>query len=204
MDIQQIEDIAFDLMKERKVLGREKGFIFYHGRRVGKIAQKIYDKIVQEPVQLEKNLLYVGGIFHDIGKGIEPHNETGAVLVKEILKKTCDEGELQTISDIIREHNLRGSKYEGISLFGKIIQDADIIDHMGSMDIWIAFMYHAQYEESAHNSIEFFSGGKWEEICGVLRSLLNFPVSIEAFDKRMKFTKKFIEQMQREVDGELF
>ena len=204
MNIKEIEAFAFEKMKNRKVLGREKGFIFYHGQRVGKIARKIYEQVVDSPVELEKDLLYIGGLFHDIGKGIEPHNETGAVLVKELLTDHCHEEQLQIISDIVREHNQRGEKYQGNSLLGKIIQDADILDHLGTMDIWIAFMYHAQFEESAHNSLEFYTGGQWEEICQMLRSLLNFPVSIKAFDKRKNFTQSFIEQMQREVAGELF
>lgn len=145
MDITKIEKLAFHKMKERKTKGREEGFIYYHGKRVGKLALKIYDEVVVDKEQREKELLYCGCLFHDIGKGIEPHNETGAEIAKYYLKDMYSPPDLETISQVIYEHNLRGEKYKGISTLGKIAQDADILDHMGAMDIWIAIQWHGNF-----------------------------------------------------------
>ncbi len=203
MDLIQIEQLAYSKMKDRKTLGREKGFIYYHGRRVAKIAVNIYENVADNKTSEEKNLLYCGCLFHDIGKGIEPHNETGALITREYLKEFLTPNQLDTVSEVVYQHNRRGHEYIN-GILGKIAQDADILDHMGSMDIWIAFMYHANFEESVDESLKFFDGGKWEEITKMLRALINYPISLDAFDRRKDFTQKFIETFKREADGSLF
>lgn len=204
MDVAKIEKLAYLKMKDRKTKGREEGFIFYHGIRVGKIAKRIYDDVVEVKKQEEMDILYCGCLFHDIGKGIEPHNETGAQITSYYLRDLCNPSDLEVISNIVYEHNLRGEKYNGISTLGKIAQDADILDHMGAMDIWIAIQWHANFNEGVDISLDFYRCGRWEEIVLDLRALLNFPCSIEAFDKRRDFTKEFIERLYRENAGELF
>ena len=203
MDVSKIEELAYYKMKDRKTKGREQGFIYYHGKRVGNIAKRIYDEVVEVKKQEEIDLLYCGCLFHDICKGIEPHNETGAEITSYYLRDLCSPSEIEIISRVVYEHNLRG-EYSGISTLGKIAQDADILDHMGAMDIWIAIQWHGNFNESVDVSLDFYKGGKWEEIVVELRSLLNFPCSIKAFDKRREFTKEFIERLYRENAGELF
>lgn len=204
MDVAKVEKLAYLKMKDRKTKGREEGFIFYHGKRVGEIAKKIYNEVVYVKEQEEMDILYCGCLFHDIGKGMEPHNETGAEITRFYLRDLCTLSDLEVISNIVYEHNLRGEKYNSVSTLGKIAQDADILDHMGAMDIWIAIQWHGNFNEGVDISLDFYKGGKWEEIVLKLRGLLNFPCSIEAFDKRCNFTKEFIERLYRENAGELF
>lgn len=204
MNILEIEKLAYHKMKDRKTKGRENGFIFYHGRRVGKLAINIYKQVSGEIKQQEMDMIYCASLYHDIGKGIEPHNETGAEITKFYLRDLCTPHEVNTVSRIVFEHNRRGSDYNDNSFLGRIVQDADILDHMGTMDIWIAFQWHAEFNETVDVSLEFFSSGKWAEITDTLRSLLNFECSIDAFDKRRAFTQEFINRFEREAQGQLF
>ncbi|PLT29954.1 HD domain-containing protein [Peribacillus deserti] len=74
--------------------------------------------------------MYCGALLHDLTKGIEPHNETGADLVKSLLQPYCPEEEIYPISEIVRLHNKRGNSDFPIHI--KIIQDADVLDHFSS------------------------------------------------------------------------
>jgi uncharacterized protein len=204
MDIKQIEELAFNIMKDRKIPGREKGFIYYHGKRTANIALNIYNQLIEKGSKEEMDLLYCGCLFHDVGKGIEPHNETGKELVNYYLQDICNVEQREKISRIVYEHNLRGEKYGGNSFLGKIAQDADILDHMGTMDIWIAFQWHAAFDERVEDSLKFFLGGQWQEIIEKLRSLLNFSPSIDAFDRRKAFTEQFLRHFKRESEGKLY
>lgn len=204
MDIQKLEKLAYEVMKDRKIPGREKGFIYYHGKRTANIALNIYKELVEKENKEEMALLYLGCLFHDLGKGIEPHNETGRELVNYYLRDICNDKQREIVSRIVYEHNLRGEKYQGNSFLGKIAQDADILDHMGTMDIWIAFQWHANFDETVEDSLKFFLGGQWQEITEKLRRLLNFPPSITAFDQRKNFTEEFLRRFQRESEGRLY
>ncbi len=50
------------------------------------------------------DVIFAGAQFHDIGKGIEPHEETGYAVVRHILKEYCSSEELDNISEIVRCH----------------------------------------------------------------------------------------------------
>ncbi|TCZ79287.1 hypothetical protein E0485_05310 [Paenibacillus albiflavus] len=80
MNIQTINEIALKTMSKRKShLRRERGFIYYHGERVGKIALKLRENLFPDQASMD-DIIYVGSLFHDVTKGIEPHNITGAHL----------------------------------------------------------------------------------------------------------------------------
>jgi uncharacterized protein len=81
MDIERINQIAYESMAHRKThQGREPGFILYHGRRTAQIALRLAAQINGA---VDRNILYTGALFHDIGKGTEPHNEAGARIVRK-------------------------------------------------------------------------------------------------------------------------
>lgn len=88
-------------MGRRKAhLQREKGFIFYHCERVAKLSINLRNTLFPMD-NLMDEIIYVGALFHDVTKGIEPHNKTGALLIKSLLKEECSEQELKEVSEII-------------------------------------------------------------------------------------------------------
>ena len=107
------------------------------------------------------DIIYVAAMFHDVTKGIEPHQETGAVLVKSLLRDECSPEQLDFISDIIALHNTRN--HEELPFYIKLVQDADILDHFGSMDIWMKFLYSAHGEENVWDTVRFWESEEYHD-----------------------------------------
>ena len=82
VDIKRIEQIAHQNMAHRRPdPNREPGFIFQHGRRTARIALHLAEKL---DLDVNHQILYSGALFHDIGKGSDPHNESGACMTKPL------------------------------------------------------------------------------------------------------------------------
>ncbi len=202
MNLEKIKELAFQHMADRKAhKEREKGFIFYHGERTGKLAVTLRKALIPENTQKDQILL-VGGYFHDVAKGIEPHGEYGAVLVKEILKDQCTPSELEEISELIFYHQKR-KKDPNYSDYIKIFQDADIIDHFGTIEIWMNFNYYSFMEQPIEESVKFYSE-HFDGHARKMRELLNYKISERILDDKVQFVKDFAERMKVEAKGELF
>lgn len=203
MDINRIEELAFNKMRKRKAhTKREKGYIYYHGLRTAKLAIEIR-KMLDEIDSTKDNVIYAASLFHDIAKGIEPHGGNGSILVQQILKDECSHEELMEIAEIIRCHNLRNSD-EDWPRHIKIVQDADMLDHMGTMDIWLNFIYQAYDEKSVDESIEFFNDEEYESYLKECRRKLNYDISKKIFDDRVEFVNEFIRRLNIEGKGGVF
>lgn len=101
-DLEPLTELAYRNMGRRKAHAeRERGYIFYHCQRTAKLAINLRKQLIPDD-DSQDFVLYVGGLFHDVAKGIEPHNERGAVLVQEILKGHVSCTELEQIADLVR------------------------------------------------------------------------------------------------------
>ncbi len=200
MDINRIEELAFHKMGKRYSHSkREKGYVYYHGLRTARLAIEIR-KMADEIDNTKDNVIYVASLFHDIAKGIEPHNENGSILVQQVLKGECSHEELMEIAEIIRCHNLRSSN-EDWTKHIRIVQDADMLDHMGTMEIWLNFIYQAYDEKSVDASIEFYDDEKYECYIEDCRRKLNYDISKKIFDDRVEFVHEFIQRLSIEGKG---
>jgi len=202
MNLDKIEKIAYDTMARRKTaLTREIGFIYYHGQRTAKMALNLRKAILPENT-CDDDLLYVGALFHDVAKGIEPHHEIGAVLVQELLRDCVTSNELTTIAEIVQGHNQRDHT-RNYSVPVKLVQDADILDHVGTVQIWLNFLYCAQYERNMAQSLEFWQGREFQGYLAKIRAQLNFQIAQNIFDDRVNFMNRFMERFISEINGEL-
>jgi len=202
MNIENINEIAFNAMGRRKShLQREKGFIYYHCQRVAKMALNLRREMFPND-QLMDEIIYVGALFHDITKGIEPHHKTGATLVKLMLKDECSQDELVKVAEIIEYHNARNTI--DLPYYIKIVQDADILDHFGSLEIWLKFLYSAHTEENVFDAIRLWESEEHKKYLEASRSALNYELSREIFDRKLKFHTDFQNQFKLEVNGEIF
>jgi len=200
MDINVLKEIAYKLMANRKShLEREKGFIYYHGLRVSKLSLKLREVILSEECSHD-DIIVAASLFHDIAKGIEPHGKHGAILVKDILGDYCTTYEIGQIAEIIYYHNLR-KKINDYSECIKIVQDADILDHFGSIEIWMNFQYRAYKDEPMHNSLEFYNK-EFDYEVQKCRKLLNYDISHKIFDDKVSFVHSFMDRFKRETQGE--
>ena len=101
----------WDLLKKIGlfVLGKKKshkergiGAAYFHGMRVANGVIELRKRLFEDDSM--DDVLRCAGMFHDIGKGIEPHNHTGAVLVRDLLKDEMAETELDQVCRLISAH----------------------------------------------------------------------------------------------------
>ena len=201
MDLDRINEIAHNTMSHRKShLQREKGFIYYHCQRVAKIALSLRRELFPDEDAMD-DIIYVASVFHDVTKGIEPHQETGAVLVKSLLRDECSPEQLEFISDIIALHNNRN--HEELPYYIKLVQDADMLDHFGSMEIWMNFLYSAHGERNVLESVQFWEGEEYDSYLKKSRSQLNYDRSKRIFDTKLEFVQQFQARFKAECNGEV-
>ena len=135
LDRDHVEQVAREFMGyQRAIATREPGWTFHHGLRVAKIALEIATLLGEG---LDMDVLFVGGLFHDVGKGEEQHNVRGAELAGQLLAPHCTEREMSGVCEIVELHNQR--KYsKDHSAPVRIVQDADLVDHVGPVTPWLA------------------------------------------------------------------
>lgn len=200
MDLDLIKEQAWQAMgKRHSHPDRELGYAFYHGQRVAKIALKLRELILPGEDSQDQVIL-VGGWLHDVGKGIEPHWEYGALISREIMRDLCSPSELEQITTIVGAHTLR--KKQPHPHYVKLVQDADILDHFGSQEIWLNFWHCAYRRENVEHSLEFYRD-YYAANAQRVRSLLNYQKSVEYFDEKDRFVQDFVERLRRENAGEL-
>jgi len=201
MDLAVIQEMAWKSMgKRHSHPDREPGYAYYHGQRVAKIAIQLREWVLPHEDQYD-DVILVGGWFHDVGKGIEPHWEYGALICREILQDQCPGPQLEQIVEIVGGHTLR--KVREYPHYVKLVQDADILDHFGSQEIWLNFWHTAYRRKNVEYTLDYYHNSYAEHIQQV-RELLNYPKSVEVFDEKDRFVRTFIERFSRESEGELF
>lgn len=200
MDLDKVADLAQNLMINRcSHPYREQGYIYFHGQRVGQIALKLRKLIFSHEIDYDQVIL-AGSWFHDLGKGIEPHWEYGAVLAATVLKDYCSEWELAKIKEIIAGHTLR--KEKEYPFYVQLVQDADILDHFGTQDIWLNFTRCGYTGKDMQDSLDFYEEA-YDTRMSRIRGLLNFEESMEAFDEKDRFLRDFIHRFREEGKGKL-
>jgi len=194
MDLERIEAIAEDEMGSRRDHDfREPGWILYHGKRTGSIARHLLHTL---GLSVCPDTVYVAGLFHDVGKGQDRHNEVGARRCREILSGLVSADTLDVICDTVRTHNQR-KKSGRFSDCTKLVQDADLIDHVGNIDIWTAFYWSGRHGESIHDHIAWFKGDECKRSRNYMRNHLNFDVSRQMLEDRIQKSDRFFTEFQK-------
>ena len=202
MDLQLINKIAKENMAGRRShLDREPGYIYDHGIRTANLSAEIMAKAGGERRESDP-VLYTGALFHDVGKGFAAHHEAGAELVKQLLSEQCTPEGLSRISDIVRFHCIRK---QGLDLDSEIlaVQDADMIDHFGTQEIWLSVYYQAYSHGNQRDVIEYWETDDFRKRTERLRGLLNFDISRALFDDRVEFQEAFLTRFKQESEGKL-
>ena len=84
VDYDPLDALAQKLMANHKAhVMRERGFIYRHGRRVARGVILLREAVT--PNTSQDDALRVAAMFHDVGKGIEPHEQSGAALARAFL-----------------------------------------------------------------------------------------------------------------------
>ena len=201
MDKEQAIEIARAAMAGLKThAGRETGYIFHHGLRVGQLALSLLDASgLGEDV--DRHILFAGGLFHDIGKGSERHAEAGANRATALLGHVCSREELQQIALLVAQHNQRGD--EALPLDARLVQDADILDHVGAQMVWLLFQFSAHHDRSPQQTLDYYFSDEHQEYLARLREALNLEAARHAFDRRRALEGRLLRQLEIEIAGGL-
>jgi uncharacterized protein len=194
MNREQIEQLARTrMLKRQEHDGREPGWLFYHGLRTARVAWQICDRL---NLEIDRDVVYTGALFHDIGKGSEPHNLKGAKIVAKILEKHCDGDRLQQICEIVRLHNQRQVSGDHAPAV-RVVQDADVLDHVGPVAPWLAFYWSGTRNETVDDHVRFITGRDHVRYLQKMRNMLNFDVSLAMFDERVRWQESFLETFRK-------
>ena len=122
-------------------------------------------------------------------------------MVQKLLADECSQDEMGRICTIIASHNKRG---EEASADVMIVQDADILDHFGTQEIWIKFLYAASCDDGPESSVNFWQSAEFKEHLANTRAVLNYEYSRKVYDDRVAFEKEFIERFVVESAGGIY
>ena len=194
MNIDTIEELAKQEMADRQDQQfREPGWILYHGKRTGKIACHLAELT---GCTADRDILYVAGLFHDIGKGQQEHNQVGAEIARELLSDLVAEDPLNEICQAIGNHNQR-KKSPDFPETDLLIQDADSIDHVGMIDVWMAFYWSGRRNETIHDQITWCEGENYQDYLQYIRTHVNFAPSKKILEERIQLAEGFFSDFQR-------
>lgn len=177
---------------------REKGYIYYHGRRVAGLALWLLDRAQAKNVN--RFLLYAAGLFHDVGKGREQHAKAGAAMIPVLLEELCTGPELAEIARLVAAHNSRG-KPNRSRKDEQILQDADTLDHFGAQNVWLGVYFSSRLgaENPQGALLQYLSGPEQAEYIRRGREGLNCEAARKEFKKRLDYQRAFTRRLEEEA-----
>ncbi|MCL2884266.1 MAG: HD domain-containing protein [Oscillospiraceae bacterium] len=203
MDMAAIRQCAFEQMGNKSSHSfKEKGNKYYHGQRVAALAVRLREILFPDD-DSHDDILTVAAWFHDIENGnvdIADHAKAGAEKARGLLTPFCSEQELDEICAIIRVHDDRYSPRDQFSDHIKVHQDADHLDHFGTFDIWMTFIYAVSHDQTINEARDWLLSERPTEN-ERYRNELNFNISRRIFDEKIAFLKEFTERFQVESSG---
>ena len=193
-------------MKSAKAEPYECGYRYHHGLRVAAIAVWLGKGMDFSRSQLD--VMYVAGVLHDIGKtgrgGNDLHGSRGAATIRRNLGQWLSPQEMEKVCAMVAHHyeRPRSSWYKGkgkaLPRWPKeilVIQDADILDHHGCMEVWGAILYA---RKDALSPVEMLGAYREEwkmERAEAMRSL-NFEASRKELRRRFNAADTFWKELK--------
>lgn len=200
MDFERLDQLAQKYLLRRKShIEREIGAAYFHGERTAKGVLLLREQVTSDASHDDE--LRVAAMFHDIGKGIEPHAHTGAVLARDLLASELTPQELETVCALIAAHPHRRPEADEHSLWEKLLQDADLLDHYGIQGIWLGFSYLAYTDQKDMLQCLRFYLEEWPAQVEKHRKLLNFPQARAIFEEKVAFERSIVERTKIEGAG---
>ena len=100
------------------------------------------------------DILRLAAIFHDIGKGIEPHAAYGPPIMQQAVHKLVSAHEADEAARLIAAHCDRRPNEPVHNVWERLLQDADLLDHIGTYTIWMDIQYSASKDASFSQTAE--------------------------------------------------
>lgn len=201
MDFQALDQLAQKLMKRRRAhLEREVGSIYDHGKRVANAVLALKARVLPNDDGRMDDVLRAAALFHDVGKGIEPHARYGAAIAHEALNGLVAEWERNEICRLIAAHCDRGEAAHGLDDYAKLLQDADLLDHFGVYGIWMCVQYRAHQGGGLHE-LEAFYDANFDASFAEYHVLLNYEAARRICADKERFERAFWQRLKIEAEG---
>lgn len=159
-------------------------------------------RLVEEMTDVDKDVLFVAAIFHDIGYATgtpEEHQAVSAQMFEEYAKSEgMDIDFVNVVADAIRIHSdkWRMKNPNDLTIEQILLMEADLLDEEGALAIcWdglsSGYKLFTSYEESLNRTIE-------------KRSEKNDVIFVtakgkEIFEKKQKFVDEYIKEMKYDL-----
>lgn len=185
---------------------------YFHGVRVACYCEKI---ATAENLNVDKKVLFLAGLFHDIGKieavgklgyldydskgNLEHHKIENRNLKKLLGTFVDDKSLLEKAAGIIREHH----NPETTLLEAQTLQDADELDNFGYLQVWRTFNYAALGELNFEESLDYWKKEGRQDRRNLLKNL-RFETSKRVAERRFEKLDRFMCEIEKEDRGEDF
>ena len=180
---------------------RETGWAYRHGWRTAALAIWLRGQLLPQETELD-DVLYAAGLFHDCAKDDEAdHAAAGSRRVVELLDGIELSGLLPAVTQAIYRHNKR--QRDEYTAAEKILQDADIIDHFGTIEIWLNTSYSVLSGSGPEVSTAFYREG-WQGMIDDLRGQFNYELSRRIFEDRISYNEEYIRRLAVESVGGVY
>jgi HD superfamily phosphodiesterase len=190
----------------------------YYSLRVYESSKEIINKLNQK---VSIPAVLVASIFHDIGKTKidtskmftssgktdsavkewKKHAMLGVPIAKKILKKLDYSNDfILNVCYLIKNHDCRGNIIKNKSIELQVLQDADLIADCGFAGFIRPFLYGSKFNRQIINTIKYMQNenNRVEE-----EGLLNLEISKIMVQKKIKFEKKLIEEISKDIKSDL-
>lgn len=198
MEMEKIKEIAISEMKHKSSHPfKEPGNKYYHGQRVGQLVCNLCKALSYNG---DTDVLVAAAWFHDICNGTEQHEALGAEKTFSLLRNLCTEEEAAAVRDLIAVHDSR--ELAGLPMAAQILQDADLLDHFGTFEVWNTVQY-ALKEELSMTEAAGLMTDKYRDEREQHRNLLHFELSRKIYDEKREYVRQFASRMLLEGSGQV-
>jgi HD superfamily phosphodiesterase len=179
-------------------------FIVLHSLRVEEYAMQII-KVDFSNLSFNKiRNIKIASIFHDIGRihNKENHASIGKGIIKEWFESNTNDLEKDDINEIlflIENHSNKENKTNNLSL--SILQDADILDEIGVMSLFMASNWIDKEDPFFFNLLSRRFEQKEIDFCEKGFSLLKTKEAKKILNEKKEFILLLNEQIKKEIKG---
>lgn len=209
--LQQIGEAARErLAGKSSHVWKEPGNKYDHGIRTAILAGKLKAEIGICADETDDRILTAAAWLHDIcnADGEPDHEKVGAELLPELIGAYCSDEELERIVQMVRVHDTRLKDVpleERLKVYSPdilILQDADLLDHLGTYSIWATFSDLVYRRKTPYDYTAAFQNGAFDRFAARWRIRINYPQSLVIYEEKIAFETEFAARMIRELNGE--
>jgi uncharacterized protein len=151
-------------------------------------------KVIGKALNADMDILIPAAILHDIGREYPNHAKKSAEMAQTIL---TEQGypKIDEIVHAIEVHSFSAGG-EAMTLEAQILSDVDKLDAIGATGIYRAAQFGTEHDRPIEEFIAHF-----HEKLLTLKDLMYTDMALELAEKRHKYMKEYLIQLDKELRG---